>query len=132
MKDLLEEYRTRYEEFVQIDDLNIDQKLKQVPHEKHYYVARYIDAKRDKDRLQYKLKKFYKMSEEEALKDSPVNLNKRELEQNFNDLEDVVKVKEKIHELDYVIEYLDMVIRQITFIGNDMKNIIEWKKLEYL
>ena len=41
-------------------------------------------------------------------------------------------INQKIKEIEYMVEYLDRVVSLITFISQDIKNIIELKKLQEL
>lgn len=132
--DLLEKYQREYETFVSdIDDINIEEKLKKVPVQKHYFVARLIDAKITKNNLEKKLSNLRKKEIGKIVNEgSPANLNNKTISSMADNSEDIIKVKDDIKELEFIIEYLELAVKQITFIGNDFKNIIEYKKLQEL
>lgn len=133
MRWTLKEFQQKYEEFVwPIDDLNLEEKLKKLPHEKHFYVARYMDAKIERDQLDKKLKVARSKASSRIMEDAPVALNSRELNSSLDSLESIQEINDQIKELDYVVQYLDMAIKQITFMGNDLKNLIELKKMELM
>jgi hypothetical protein len=129
--EILKKYQEQYEEFCKIDDFSLESVTKRVPSEKHFWVCRLIDAKIEKDRL-YKRKGALKHQIQKAImEDSPVVLNK----QIMDDVEQsptLANIDQKIKEQEFLIEYLEKLVSQITFIGNDIKNIIELKKIQEL
>jgi hypothetical protein len=128
-KNLEEELRQQYREFANIDDFNISQRVMRVPAEKHFWVERLIDAKKAK----YKL-----LKEKKGIKDSIVqdlvsknvtaltkqSLDKIEIHEAMEDIND------RIHENEMLVEYLEHVVKAITFIGNDIKNILELRRMQ--
>jgi hypothetical protein len=127
--EIIKKYQTQYEEFCKITDFNLEETTKRVPAEKHFWVCRLIDAKIERDKL-FKLKATTKQNmEQKLLKDAPVKLNKQYLDQ-VEKTPSVEAINEKIRDLDFLVEYLDRIVGQITFISQDIKNIIEIKKLE--
>lgn len=124
-------YQKQYEEFCNFDDFNLEDRTKRVPAEKHFWVCRLIDAKIDKDKL-YKQKASTKNTLQRRIQeDSPVVLNKQVLD-DLDKTPSLEAINQKIKEQEYLIEYLEKLVSQITFIGNDMKNIIELRKLQEL
>lgn len=127
--ELIKKYQAQYEEFVKIDDFNLESITKRVPAEKHFWVCRLIDAKIDKDKL-YKLKASTKHTlQKKLMEESPVALNKQYLD-DLDKTPSLEAINQKIKELEYLIEYLEKLVSQITFIGNDIKNILELRKLQ--
>lgn len=124
-------YQKQYEEFCNFDDFNLEDRIKRVPAEKHFWVCRLIDAKIEKDKL-YKQKASTKNTLQRRIQeDSPVVLNKQVLD-DLDKTPSLEAINQKIKEQEYLIEYLEKLVNQITFIGNDMKNIIELRKLQEL
>ena len=104
---------------------------KRVPAEKHFWVCRLIDAKIEKDKL-YKLKASTKHTLQKKLEEeAPVKLNKQVLD-DLDKTPSLENINQKIKEIEYLVEYLDRVVSLITFISQDIKNIIELKKLQEL
>lgn len=132
MEDLLKRYQQEYADAVKIDDLNMEEQLRKLPTKKQYFLCRYIDAKIDRDKLEKKLKSSIIKAQDKIAQNAPVALTNRELNSNIDNLESVQDIREKLKELDYVIEFLDMVVKQIAFITNDFKNVVEYKKIQEL
>ena len=63
------------------------------------------------------------------MEESPVALNKQVLE-DLDKTPSLENINQKIKEQEYLIEYLEKLVSQITFIGNDIKNILELRKLQ--
>lgn len=125
---LIKKYQTQYEEFCDITDFNLEEITKRVPAEKHFWVCRLIDAKIEKDSL-YKSKIDIKNALQKKIKaESPVALNSRMLDDLNSPSLSVINQKIKEHE--FLVEYLERLVSQITFIGNDIKNIISIKTLQ--
>ena len=126
--EIIKKYQEQYEEFCKIDDFTLEDRARRVPAEKHFWVCRLIDAKIEKDRL-YKLKASTKSAlQKKVIEESPVILNK----QILDDLEcpSLDTIIQKIKEQEYLVEYLEKLVGQISFIAQDIKNIIEIKKLQ--
>ena len=127
--ELIKKYQTQYEEFAKINDFNLEDVTRRVPSEKHFWVCRLIDAKIDKDKL-YKLKASTKHTlQKKLMEESPVALNKQYLD-DLDKTPSLEAINQKIKEQEYLIEYLEKLVSQITFIGNDIKNILELRKLQ--
>lgn len=127
--ETIKKYQQQYEEFCKIDDFTLEDRTKRVPAEKHFWVCRLIDAKIEKDRL-YKSKASTKHTlQKKLMEESPVTLNKQVLD-DLDKTPTLESINQKIKEQEYLIEYLEKLVSQITFIGNDIKNILELKKLE--
>lgn len=127
--ELIKKYQAQYEEFCKIDDFNLDERAKRVPAEKHFWVCRLVDAKIEKDRL-YKLKASTKNTlQKKIMEESPVTLNKQILD-DIEKSTSLESINHKIKEIEYLIEYLEKLVNQVTFIAQDIKNIVEIKKMQ--
>ncbi len=127
--EIIKRYQQQYEEFCKIDDFNLDAVAKRVPAEKHFWVCRLIDAKIEKDRLIRLKNKKREDVQQKLLQESPVKLNKQYLDK-IDESDALVDLTQKIKDQEFVIEYLDLLVRQVTFIAQDIKNIVEIKKLQ--
>lgn len=129
--ELLLQYKKQYEEFANIDDFNLEQRAKRVPAEKHFWVARLIDTKIERERLLKQKKRLKKAIIDQMMSDSPVKLEKKLLDQidNTDQFEDI---NDKLRDNELLIEYLELVVKSISFIAQDIKNIIALKELEQL
>ena len=129
--ELIKKYQAQFEEFVKIDDFTLESVTKRVPAEKHFWVCRLIDAKIEKDKL-YKIKASTKHTlQKKLMEESPVALNKQVMD-DLDKTPSLENINQKIKEIEYMVEYLDRVVSLITFISQDIKNIIELKKLQEL
>ena len=127
--EILKEYQSQYEEFCNIDDFNIEERAKRIPAEKHFWVCRLIDAKIEKDKL-YKIKAQSKKTlERKVIEESPVKLNKQIMDA-LEESPTLETLNQKIREQEFIVEYLERLVSQISFIAQDIKNIIEIKRLQ--
>jgi hypothetical protein len=127
--ELIKKYQTQYEEFAKITDFNLEDVTRRVPSEKHFWVCRLIDAKIEKDKL-YKLKASTKhILQKRIMEESPVALNKQVLD-DLDKTPSLEAINQKIKEQEYLIEYLTKIVDIITYISQDIKNIILIKQLE--
>jgi len=127
--EIIKRYQQQYEEFCKIDDFNLDAVAKRVPAEKHFWVCRLIDAKIEKDRLIRLKNRKREDVQQKLLQESPVKLNKQYLNK-IDESDALVDLTQKIKDQEFVIEYLDLLVRQVTFIAQDIKNIVEIKRLQ--
>lgn len=127
--NLLEKYQNQYEEFSKIDDFNIYEKSKKVPNEKHFWICRLIESEKEKYSLIKQKKKIKDDVIKKILRESPVNLDKKTLDKIDNSTE-MDEINEKLIEIDFLIKYLDLVVKSITYIDQSFKNIINIKTLE--
>ena len=125
----LDELRDRYREFASINDMNMDSRLLKIPGEKHYWVSCLIDAKNERYRAIKAKKKTKESLTKKIIEEGVVNLNKQTLD-NLENTESMENLNDLIHDLDMKIEYLELCVKNITFIGNDMKNILELRRLQ--
>lgn len=127
--ELIKKYQSQYQEFCEITDFNLEERCKHIPSEKHFWVCRLIDAKIEKDKL-YKVKTATKNTlQKKVMQESPVTLNKQFMD-DLDKTPSLEHINQKIKEQEYLIEYLEKLVSQITFIGNDIKNIIQIKTLQ--
>jgi hypothetical protein len=126
----LKKYQQQYQEFCNIDDFNLEDRAKRVPAEKHFWVCRLIDAKIEMDNL-HKMKASHRTTlKQKILTESPIVLNEQVLNTQVDKSPSMDNINQKIKEHAFMIEYLEKLVNQITFIGNDIKNIISVKALQ--
>jgi division protein CdvB (Snf7/Vps24/ESCRT-III family) len=127
--ELLKRYQEQYEEFCRLDAFNLEERSRRIPAEKHFWVCRLIDAKILKDKLIKQKSRLKSGIEQKLINESPVRLDKS-LMTKIDDSPSLENINEKIKEQEYLIEYLDLVVRQITYIAQDVKNIVDISRLE--
>lgn len=128
--ELIKRYQEQYTEFCKIDDFNLEERAKRVPAEKHFWVCRLIDAKIERGRLQKQRNTLNGTLSQKIRETSPVALNEREFNNAVNNSPTLETLNEKINENAMMIEYLELLVKQVTFIAQDIKNIIMVKQLE--
>lgn len=126
---LYEDYKKQYVEFSKINDMNLEERTMRIPAEKHYWVDRLIDAKRLKFKLLKERKLLKDANIKKAIAEGVVSLSKQTLDklENTKDIEDI---DEKIQEQELLIEYLDLIVKHITYIAHDIKNILTIKEMQ--
>jgi hypothetical protein len=125
----LEEFKQRFREFSIINDMNMDSRLLQIPGEKHYWVSCLIDAKNERYKTLKVKKKTKESLTKKIIEEGIVNLNKQTLD-NLENTDSIEKLNDRLHELEMLIEYLELCVKIISFIGGDMKNILELRRLQ--
>jgi hypothetical protein len=129
MDKRFEEYSKLYKEFVNIDDFNMEERVKRIPAEKHFWVARLIEAKQERLALSRKRYILKKKNIDKAKAEGIVTLSSKTL----NELEktkDIEDIDEKIEDLNLLIEYLELTVKNISFIAKDIENIIDLRRLQ--
>ena len=103
-----------------------------LPSRKHFWVARLMDAKVEKNKLIAKKKQLKKDLTKKVIAESPVKISLSTAEQHAERHESVVQITEKLAEYGVVIEYLEKVSVVLNAMSWDLKNIVEIQKLEQL
>ena len=129
MDKRIEEYSEMYKEFVKIDDFNMEEKIKRIPAEKHFWVARLIEAKQEKVSLARKRYALKQKNIKKAKDEGIINFTSKTL----NELEktkDIEDIDEKIEDISLLIEYLELTVKNISFIAKDIQNILDLRRLQ--
>ena len=103
-----------------------------LPARKHFWVARLMDAKRNRNILISKKKKLKKEVVVKVIADSPVRITQSAAETAAEKHESLVVINDKITELDCVIEYLEKVEKIFSNMHWEIKNIVDINKMEQL
>lgn len=115
-----------------LDDFNIKEQSLRLPARKHYWVARLIEAKIERNQTFDKKRKLKKDITKEVIATSPVKLSQSAAEQAAERHESLATLTAKIKELDIIIEYLEKVEKTMSQMGFDVKNIVELMKMEQM
>ena len=132
MGDLLKKYIDEIGKDLVVDDFNLKEVQMRLPARKHFWVARLMDAKVEKNKLLAKKKQLKKELTKKVIADSPVKISLSTAEQHAERHESVVKLTESINEHTVIVEYLEKVERVLSAMSFDLKNIVEINKLEML
>lgn len=123
---LYQKYANHYREFAKITDMNLAERAKQIPAEKHFWAEKLIDAKIHLKKLQKMRGLLLAGATEKAVSKSPVRLDKSAIlnsdaiEKNSDDIEDQ----------ELLISFLTLTMNNITYIAQDIKNIILLNQME--
>ena len=131
--ELYEQYKREYSELVTITDMNLDDRAKRIPYEKHIWISRMTDAKIVRMKLFKKKRSLRNDAISKLIKESPVAIviNKKILD-DIDNSTNLTDINEKIQDYDFLIEYLELTIKAIMFIAQDIKNIILLKEMREL
>jgi hypothetical protein len=115
-----------------IDDFNIKDSQMKLPSRKHFWVARLMDAKINKNKLLSKKKQHKKELVTRIISESPVKLTTQTAETAAENTPDIEIINEKLKELDFIIEYLEKVEKIFSSMHWEIKNIIQINQMEQL
>ena len=115
-----------------IDDFNIKDSQMKLPSRKHFWVARLMDAKINKNKLLSKKKQHKKELVSRIISESPVKLTTQTAEAAAENTSDIEIINEKLKELDFIIEYLEKVEKIFSSMHWEIKNIIQINQMEQL
>lgn len=132
MEEIIEKYYNRLKEFAKIDSMNLSDRSKGVIKEKQFYSSEWAKSKMKLYRLGLERKKISKELSEKISAGSGISVNKKLIEDKLKDSPKIEEISTKIIEEEIILEILEQILKQVTFIGNDIKNIIECEKLENL
>ena len=130
LSNLYEKYKTELEDDLDIDDFTLHDKQMKLPGIKHKWVARLIQMKQMRHKLDElrdaAIKKVVEQLREEAI----VTLTERSLITKAVDNELVRKIETQTRDCKILIDYLERVEKVLSQTTFDIKNLIEIKKLE--
>jgi hypothetical protein len=115
-----------------IDDFNIKDSQMKLPSRKHFWVARLMDAKVNKNKLLAKKRQHKKELVTRIISESPVKITAQTAEAAAENTADVEVINEKLKELDFIIEYLEKVEKIFSYMHWEIKNIIQINQMEQL
>jgi hypothetical protein len=130
--ELLKNYFEEVGKDLVLDDFNIKEQSMRLPARKHYWVAKLIKAKIERNQTFEKKRKLKKNITKEVIATSPVKLSQSAAEQAAERHESLSSLTSKIKELDIIIEYLEKVEKTMSQMGFDIKNAVEIMKMEQM
>lgn len=122
--ELITRYFERYNEFSKLDDFNLEERTKQVINEKQFFLSEWGKCKIKLHQLKRKKSKLRDSATKKLLEKSPVALNKKSLD-DIDNSPDFSELNSEIEDEELILSILDSIVKQISFIGTDIKNIIE-------
>ena len=130
--ELLKNYFEEVGKDLVLDDFNIKEQTMRLPARKHYWVAKLINAKIERNQTFEKKRKLKKNITKEVIATSPVKLSQSAAEQAAERHESLSSLTSKIKDLDIIIEYLEKVEKTMCQMGFDIKNAVEIMKMEQM
>mgnify|MGYP003624484410 CR=1 FL=1 len=115
-----------------LDDFNIKEQSLRLPARKHYWVARLIEAKIERNQTFEKKKQLKRNITVEVIANSPVKLSHASAEQAAERHESLTALTTRLQELDMIIQYLEKVEKAMSAMGFDIKNVVELIKMEQM
>ena len=129
--ELFAQYREELKEILKIDQINVKDVQMRLPAIKHSFVARYIQAKIDLNKLKSLRNNEKDKLIDELIKNSPVTMNKRTCEDLADKHSSIKKINDEIFLQELLVDYLEQVIssvfKNVTF---DISNVIKLIELE--
>ncbi len=130
--ELLKRYIDEIGKDLVLDDFNLKEAQLRLPARKHYWVARLIEAKIERNKLISKKKALKKKVIKQVIQESPVRINVTAAEIAAENHESLKELNTAIEEQDVIIEYLEKVERIMNSMGYEIKNIVDIQKMEQL
>ena len=115
-----------------LDDFNLKEAQLRLPSRKHYWVARLIEAKIERNRLISKKKAIKKEVVKQVIQESPIKINTAAAVSAAENHESLKGLNKDIEEQDIIIEYLEKVEKIMNSMGYEIKNIVDIQKMEQL
>ena len=130
--ELLQQYIEEIGKDLVLDDFNLKESQLRLPARKHYWVARLIEAKVERNKLISKKKALKKEVVKQVIQDSPIKITQSSAEAAAENHNSLSKLNDAIRERDMIIEYLEKVEKIMSSMGYEIKNIVEIQKMEQL
>ena len=126
-----EKYKAHYEEWCKFDLMNIGDRAMQAVHEKQWAVARLHDSKRDRDKLIRDKNNLKEKIIKQISEKSPVVIDKKTLDK-IDSSPQLESLNQQIKDCEFLVKYLEDIVKMFTYIAQDIKNCIDSIKLEQL
>lgn len=130
--ELLKRYIDEINKDLIVNDFNIKEVQLRLPSRKHFWVARLIDAKIDRNNLIGKKKDLKKELTQRIITESPVKITIQTAEFAAENTNEIELINNKVKEYDYIIEYLEKVEKIFSTMHWEIKNIVQLNQMEQL
>ena len=130
--ELLKKYMDEIGQDLVVDDFNLKEVQMRLPARKHFWVARLMDAKVEKNRLVLKKKRLKKELTKKVINESPIKISISTAEQHAERHESILQITELVNEYIVIVEYLEKCEKVLSSMSFDLKNIVEINKMEQL
>lgn len=130
--ETLKKYIDEINKDLAIDDFNIKDSQMKLPARKHFWVARLMDAKINRNKIIAAKKQHKKELVTRIINESPVKITTQTAESAAENAKEIELLNEKLKELDFIIEYLEKVEKIFSTMHWEIKNIIQINQMEQL
>jgi hypothetical protein len=128
-QEVYERYKRQFAEWSSINLMNIGEKTMSAVSQKQWAVARLHDTKRELVKLNKDKKKLKQSIVDKIAENSPVSIDKKSMEA-IDNLPQLEEMNEEIKDCEFVIKYLEDVVKMYQYVNQDIKNIIDVIRLE--
>lgn len=128
-QEVYDRYKRQFAEWSSINLMNIGEKTMSAVSQKQWAVARLHDTKRELVKLNKDKKKLKQEIVNKISENSPVNIDKKSMEA-IDNLPQLEEMNETIKDCEFVIKYLEDVVKMYQYVNQDIKNIIDVIRLE--
>ena len=125
--DLFQEYHSRIEEFLKIDELNMKDAQMALPSVRHYWVGRLMFHKQQILKIKKAKEKAERVLRQKLQEESPVILNAKTVANSIESHEVIQKLNDDIVNHELLVEYLSKVesnFRDAQYGMNNLTKII--------
>lgn len=130
MSSPLEPYLEEVSKDLKIDQFNVKEVQMRSPARKHYWVARLINAKIKLNTLKARKKRLKHDITGRVLEAAPTKMSLTAASNAAENSNDIAELNKQIDELEIIVEYLDHVVKIMSNIHWEIKNIIELMQME--
>jgi hypothetical protein len=130
--ELLDKYAKELEEDTEINRMILCDVQMKLPAIKHKWVARLINHKVEVDEVKSLIIQAKETIIEKQLSNTKVKMSRPSLEKNAESHETVIKLRNRVREVGFVIMYLEKVEKILSNMSFDIKNLTEIMKQELL
>lgn len=128
--ELLERYIKEIAEDLKIDEFNIKDVQLRLPARKHFWVARLITHKIEIEQLRVRRDRQRKTMVQQLADNAPIKMSQPQLERSVDGTDDIIKINQRIKELELIIELLEKTERNFSSCTYDISNIVKIMQLE--
>jgi len=130
MSSPLEPYLEEVAKDLKIDQFNVKEVQMRAPSRKHYWVARLINTKIKLNNIKSKKKKLKHTLIQKIIENAPTKLSITAATNAAENSKEVTELNEQIDNLEIIVEYLDNVVKIMSNLHWEIKNIIELIQME--
>lgn len=132
IKEIIKEYKKIIDEELKIDKLNIEDVQLKLPARKHFWVNKLINYKIELNEYKIKLNEAIEKVTNHIIENSDIKFTKQEAIKLAHSNSVIIEIKNRISELEILIEYLEKVEKIYSSVSYDIANIINLMKQEMM